>query len=78
MARNTDITTGSGLDEGLIQLTLLSPSEHRKCNAGEDPPHPVTALLTARGKDHDMTPEQLEKLGKACLKYAKLMRENYG
>lgn len=67
MARNTDIETGTGLDAGLIQLTLLSPKE----TAGEI----RQALLTARGKDHDMSVEQLEKLGKACLKYAEHIRK---
>jgi len=69
VARNADIVTGSGLDEGLIQLTLLAPSETTE--------RPVQALLTARGKDHHMTAAQLEKLGKACLAYAKRMREAY-
>jgi hypothetical protein len=69
MARNVDIVTGTGLDEGLIQLTLLAPSETDEL--------PITALLTARGKDHQMTSVQLEKLGNTCLAYAKRMRENY-
>lgn len=69
MARNIDIQTGKNEDMGLIQLTLLSPSETEE--------RPITALLTARGKDHDMSIEQLEKLGNACLKYVKLMRELY-
>ncbi len=69
MARNTDITTGSGLDEGLIQLTLLAPSETTE--------RPVQALLTARGKDHHMTAAQLTLLGKTCLAYAQRMREAY-
>lgn len=66
MARNTDIETGAGEDAGLIQLTLCSPKESQ----GEA----RHALLTARGKDHDMSVEQLEKLGKACLKYAEHIR----
>lgn len=70
MARNTDIETGTGPDQGLIQLTLLSPSE-------QENERPVTAMLTSRGKDHDMTADQLEKLGYVCLRYAKLMRERY-
>jgi hypothetical protein len=74
---NTDIKTGKAgsEDEGLIQLTLKSPSKHREIFG--DGVHEVTALLTARGKDHDMSAEQLERLGKACLKYAKRMREDY-
>ena len=74
MARNTNIEIGIDEEGGSIDLTLLSPSEHRRYNEGSE----VTALLTNRaGKDTDVTADQLEKLGKACLKYAKLMRENY-
>jgi len=66
MASNVDIESGEG---GLIQLTLLSVSE----NGG--PGEPRTAMLTARGKDHDMDAAALEKLGNACLKFAKKIRE---
>ena len=69
MARNADIETGSGPDKGLIQLTLLAPSETKL--------RPVTALLTVRGKDHFMTADQLDELGWACLNYASRMREDY-
>lgn len=70
---NVSIPTGGcEEDEGLILLTLLSPSEHRRCGGGA-----VTALLTVVGKDHEMTAAQLEKLGKACLKAAQRMREKY-
>lgn len=55
-------------DGGLIQVTLLSVSEH---GGTED----RTALLTVRGKDHDMDADALEKLGNTCLKYAKKIRE---
>ena len=71
---STTIVTGSGEDESTIEVTLLSPSEYRK---GMEPGEVPTALLTARGKDHDMSADQLEKLGTTCLKYAKKLRENY-
>lgn len=32
------------------------------------------SLLTARGKDHDLSAAQLERLGRACLKYARTIR----
>jgi hypothetical protein len=73
---NKSFLTGSGPDEGRIDLTLLSPSEHRRCtDAGE---YPVTTLLTARGKDHDMSADQLRALGNACLLFAEKMGRDYG
>lgn len=41
----------------------------------EEPLRPRTALLTVRGKDNNMSAAELEKLGKACLRYAKDIRE---
>ena len=63
------------LDEASVELTLLSPSEERDCE-GVDGPHERMALLTHRGnKDADIDADGLEKLGKACLKFAKAIRE---
>jgi hypothetical protein len=74
--RNTDIETGWGEDQGLLQVTMCSPSEWRSYSKYEGAAPQRTALFTARGKDHQMTADQLEKLGKTCLQYAKRIREN--
>jgi hypothetical protein len=58
---------------GLLQMHLHSPSEYRRYGEGQ----PITALLTARGKDHHMTAEMLEQLERTCLKWAELMRTQY-
>lgn len=41
----------------------------------EEPITTRTALLTVRGKDNDITAAEMERLGKACLKYAAEIRE---
>ena len=74
MVRHTQVEIGEGEEEGSIDLTLLSPTDHHRYRGNSE----ITALLTHRaGKETDVTADQLEKLGKACLQYAKLMRENY-
>lgn len=70
-----DIETGSGENVGLLEITLLPLSEWRAIYSTGEDPKSRTALFTARGKDHDMSADQLEKLGKACLKFAKKIRE---
>ena len=66
MAKNLYIEFADG--EGSLCLTLLSPSQH-------DDEEPRKALLTVYGKDNPMNARELEKLGKACLRYAKDIRE---
>jgi hypothetical protein len=67
MAKNLYIEFADD-EGGSLHLTLLAPSEH----SGDGP---RTALLTVRGKDNEMNAAELEKLGKACLRYAKDIRE---
>jgi len=70
MARMKEFHTDEG---GLLQMHLHSPGEHRRYGEGQH----ITALLTARGKDHHLTAQQLEQLGRTCLKWAELMRTKY-
>jgi len=65
MAKNLYIEFADD-EGGSLHLTLLSPSETDK--------RPRTALLTVQGKDNSMTAAELEKLGRACLRYAKEIR----
>lgn len=63
MASNTDIYDVEG---GLIQLTMDDEELSTRS----------TVLLTVRGgKDHDLSVDEVEKLGRACLRYAKKIRE---
>jgi|SaaInlV_150m_DNA_4_1039716.scaffolds.fasta_scaffold118811_1 hypothetical protein len=66
MAKNLSIDFAEG--EGSLMLTL--------CSRSQSDEYPRTALLTVRGKDNCMTAAELEKLGKACLRYAADIRKD--
>ena len=54
--------------EGSLMLTTLPPSEREP---GEVP----TSLLTVRGKDHDLTADDLRHLSNMCLRAAKSLEK---
>lgn len=73
---NTIIEGMSGGDPFEIMLTCLNIKEMREC--GIAPSTHDTALLTVRQKDTDLGVPQLEKLGKACLRAAEMIRRRRG
>jgi len=73
MARNFSFLPEHG-EGGHIDLTLLSPLEYLR-NRDEEDPQPRMALLTVRGRDNELTAVELEKLGRACFRYARLIRD---
>ena len=64
--------------DGALMLTASPPEEAeawaveyaRQHGEPVEPIWPPTALLTVRGKDHDLTAEQLRDLGRACMEAA--------
>lgn len=56
--------------EGGLTLTCLDPCADEDCN---DDDHD-TCLLTARGKDHELTADDCEELAAKLLEAAKILR----
>lgn len=63
------------LGDGRFQITYCTRAEH---GDNLEPEDPNVALLTVRGKDHDVTPEQLDAIAQACHDVAAFMRADTG